>query len=83
MDEKERLLSQLDRLHTTPLGAQRIARSLGLQGVDVVEYCKGKLLAPSCCLCRRGKNWYCRSGGVELTINAGSCTIITAHFVKE
>ena len=75
----EALLSHLDKLHTTPLGAERIKRNLGLDTEGVVAWCRARIEAPDCALRRQGKNWYAHIGDCIITINAHSYTIITAH----
>ncbi|MCR4889267.1 MAG: DUF3781 domain-containing protein, partial [Ruminococcus sp.] len=35
------LLSNIDKLHTTELGVQRIKKNLNIDVSDVVGYCKG------------------------------------------
>ncbi len=75
------LLEHLSRLHTTPLGAERIRRNLGL-GPDVqdpVAWCREKICAEHAVVSRAGKNWYAAAGGCIITVNAASHTIITAH----
>lgn len=70
----------LKRLHTTELGAQRIRRNLDLSECeDVVEWCRSKLLSENASVSRRGKNLYVIADGCEITVNAESCTVITAH----
>lgn len=39
---KEILLSNIDKVHTTELGVNRIKKNLKLDINDVVEYCKSK-----------------------------------------
>lgn len=73
------LLSYLGALHTTPLGAQRIQKNMGLDLVDVVGWCRAQALAPDARISRRGKNWYITTPGCEITVNAHSYTVITAH----
>lgn len=80
--EKEELLGQLDRLHTTEMGVARIKRNLKLDAEDVVEFCKEKVADESCMISRQGKNWYCVNGKIKITIHAGSLTLITAHLLK-
>lgn len=79
MDEKEMLLSNLDKLHTTDLGVMRIKRNLCLDTEDVVEWCRQKIQNLNGNIIRKGKNWYVRIDGCEITVNAYSYTIITAH----
>jgi hypothetical protein len=75
------LLANIDKIHTTRMGADRIAKNLGVQMDDVVEWCKSRVLDANCKMTRRGKNWYARVGGQLFTINAYSYTIITAHVI--
>lgn len=52
------LLDNIHRLHTTPMGADRIRRNLGWDTVDVVARCQAVILDKSCRIDRAGKNWY-------------------------
>jgi len=52
------LLTNIDKLHTTELGVMRISRNLSLQNVNVVEWCKSKVLDTNAQIHRQGKNWY-------------------------
>lgn len=72
------LLGNIGLLHTTPMGAERIRRNLGIDG-DAVEYCRKKILSPQTRITREGKNWYAAAEGCIITVNASSYTIITAH----
>ena len=67
----------IDKIHTTPMGIQRISRNLGLS-CDVVLWCK-KQITESNDITRKGKNWYVAANNSIITINAHSYTIITAH----
>ncbi len=78
-ETRDTLLQNIDRLHTTALGAERIRKNLALDDADIVARCKALILDPGAGIERRGKNWYVRAHGAVLTINARSCTIITAH----
>lgn len=80
--KKEILLSNIDKLHTTVMGVDRIKKNLKLDTDDVVEYCKNKILNKDCKIYRQGKNWYCEVENIKITINAHSYTIITAHGIK-
>ena len=82
MESKEILLSNIDKLHTTEIGIDRIKRNLKIDIVDVVEYCKNKVLDENCHIYKQGKNWYCEIGNVKITINSYSYTIITVHTKK-
>lgn len=83
MENKHILLCNLDKLHTTALGRERIVRNLQLNAnmsdVEIVDYCKNKILKQNRRICRRGKNWYCEAENVRITVNSSSYTIITAH----
>ena len=73
------LIENIDSVHTTAMGADRIRRNLGLGDIDVVEWCKGKILAPDASIEKHGKNWYIHADGCIITVNASSYTIITCH----
>lgn len=75
------LLFNLDKLKTTELGAGRIKRNLDLKTDDIVGWCK-KCIENADSLIRQGKNWYCCYKGFEITINATSFTVITAHKIN-
>lgn len=73
------LLSHLNALHTTDLGAQRIKKNLNLTTGDVTGWCKEKIKSPKAVITRKGKNWYIADDSCVVTVNAHSYTIITAH----
>ena len=72
------LKEQAFRLHTTELGAERIAKNLGFRGVDAVAHCRQLIFSNDAKIMRRGQNYNVEAGGCTLTINAASLTIITA-----
>ncbi len=76
---KQVLIDNIDLVHTTEMGVDRIKRNLRIDTNDVVEYCKQKILDKNCNIYRQGKNWYCEIDDMVITINAYSYTIITAH----
>jgi len=80
------LLQNLDRLHTTTMGAVRIKRNLGLQD-DAVAWCRAVILETEksslVTTVRKGKNWYVNTPDTVITVNAGSYTVITAHKRKK
>lgn len=45
MEDKKILLDNIDKIHTTEMGVDRIKRNLKIDTADVVEYCKNKVLA--------------------------------------
>lgn len=80
--DKEILLSNIDKVHTTKLGIDRIKKNLKIDMNNVVEYCKNKILNNNCNLYKQGKNWYCEIDNITITINVYSYTIITTHIVQ-
>lgn len=44
MEDKKILLDNIDKVHTTEMGIDRIKRNLKIDTADVVEYCKNKVL---------------------------------------
>lgn len=76
---KNELILNLPKLHTTELGNVRIKRNLSLDMDDVVNWCRDKIQDPNAFIVRKGKNWYVNIDNCELTVNAYSYTIITAH----
>ena len=78
---KNELLENLVKLHTTPMGVDRIRRNLELSDdvKDVVVWCRQKILDNHADISRQGKNWYVKIDGCIFTVNAFSYTIITAH----
>ncbi|PWM69946.1 MAG: conjugal transfer protein [Bacillota bacterium] len=77
--DKEILLSNIDKVHTTEMGVGRIKRNLKLDTDEVVEFCKNKVSDKNCIIYKQGKNWYCEVEDTIITINSFSYTIITAH----
>ncbi len=73
------LLENIDKLHTTEMGADRIVKNLGLDTQDPVSWCKEKTNSDDAIIERKGKNWYVYVDNAVITINAYSYTIITAH----
>lgn len=84
MTKSNDLLENLNQIHTTPMGVERIRRNLGLGAEikDVVAWCKKQIESLEAVITRKGKNWYCEIGCCIITVNAYSYTIITAHKVK-
>ena len=78
---KNDLIENIEKLHTTPMGVDRIRRnlSLGDDVEDVVEWCRQKILDTNADITRQGKTWYVKIDGCVITVNAYSFTIITAH----
>lgn len=78
----EVLLENIDKIHTTIMGIDRIKRNLSLDCEDVVKWCKTKILDKNSVITRKGKNWYIEIDDCRITVNAYSYTIITAHKIK-
>jgi hypothetical protein len=76
------LIENIDKLHTTKLGEERIKRNLQITTEDVVEWCKTQILLENTLIERIGKNWYATVNNRKITVNAHSYTVITAHQVK-
>ena len=77
------LLENIDKIHTTKLGIERIKRNLKLNTNNVVEYCKEKIKNKDTKITKLGKNYYCEIDNIIITVNSYSYTIITAHIKEE
>ncbi|MEE1380204.1 MAG: DUF3781 domain-containing protein [Clostridia bacterium] len=82
MEDKQILLDNISKVHTTEMGIDRIKKNLKLNTNDVVEFCKNKILDENCNIYKQGKNWYCEIDNIKITINSYSYTIITAHLIQ-
>ena len=80
--ENENLLSNLEKVHTTEMGIERIKRNLGLDIEDAILWCKDKIRDKNSSIFKKGKNWYIDIDNFEITVNAYSYTIITVHKVE-
>ncbi|WNY24605.1 DUF3781 domain-containing protein [Methanolapillus millepedarum] len=76
--ENNDLLANLDKVHTTELGLERIRKNLDLDVEDVVAWCKQKI-ENATDISKKGKNWYVCVDTFKVTVNAKSYTIITAQ----
>ena len=74
---KEKLISNIDRIHTTDMGYERIQKNLNID-TDVVKYCIGKIMDKNSIVYKKGKNYYCKANNIRITINSSTYTIITA-----
>lgn len=77
------LLENIDKIHTTKLGIERIKKNLKLNTNNVVEYCKRIILDKKTEIIKKGKNYYCIIDNIIITVNSYSYTIITAHIKEE
>lgn len=82
MSGHELLIENIDKIHTTQMGIDRIKRNLSADTADVVSYCKDLIMNRNCRIYRQGKNWYCEIDNIRLTVNSYSYTIITAHTIQ-
>ena len=73
------LIENIGKIHTTGMGVDRIRNNLDLGEIDVVAWCKNKILDNRSVKERKGKNWYVHIDGYVITINVSSYTIITCH----
>jgi hypothetical protein len=83
MENRENLMSNLDKIHTTELGKERIKKNLCLTVDDVVKWCIENIRDKNSVILREGKNWYITINNCTITVNAYSFTIITAHKINE
>lgn len=83
MNEEKALLANIDKVHTTEMGRDRIRKNLNLNEEDVVAWCKEQISTMNCRITRKGKNWYAETETCIIAVNAHSYTIITAHKIKK
>jgi hypothetical protein len=77
------LIENVGKVHTTEMGVGRIKKNLALGDVDVVVWCRERILDKNARIERNGKNWYVMIDDIVITVNASSYTIITAHKGKK
>ena len=77
----EMQIDNIDKIHTTKLGVDRIKSNLNIN-CDVVDYCKKLILSNDVKIYKLGKNYYCEKDNIRITINSYSYTIITCHKKK-
>ena len=80
-DNMNELLNNINKIHTTKMGIERIRKNLKLNNIDIVTYCKERILDKNCIIYKKGKNYYCEIDNIKITINSFSYTIITAHMI--
>lgn len=79
----ELLRENIDKVHTTKMGYERIKRNISIENdVDVVEWCKKVILNRDNNTYKNGKNFYIELNDIRITVNSFSYTIITAHKIK-
>ena len=77
------LIENIEKLHTTEMGIERIKRNLSIEASDVVKWCKERILDKDAIIERAGKNWYATIVNCKITVNAHSYTIITTHINEQ
>ena len=75
---KAELLKNIDKIHTTKMGIERIQKNLEINA-EPVSYCISKLKKENSKVNKKGKNYYVEIDNCIITINSSSFTIITAH----
>lgn len=79
INDKEIVLANIEKIHTTKMGIERIKKNLKLEQVDPISYCNSKIRDKNSIIYKSGKNFYCEIDNIKITINSYSYTIITAH----
>lgn len=77
--QNKTFFENINKLHITPMGIERVKRNLRLTNEDVVNWCQKNIREKPTIINQKGKNWYVSIEDYTLTINAQSYTIITAH----
>ena len=83
MNEKEILINNMNKIHTTNMGLDRIKKNLKLDNHDIIEYIKNIIKNKDTITYKKGKNYYCETDNIIITINSYSYIIITAHTKKK
>lgn len=81
MADKQILLDNTDKIHTTEMGADRIKKIWNWIQLMRLNIAKAKYLIKAA-IYKQGKNYYCEIDNIKITINSYSYTIITAHIIK-
>ncbi len=79
---REQILDNIDKIHSTELGIERIKRNLKLDSEDVLDFCIKKIKDARSVVSKNGKNYYIENEDIIITVNSYSFTIITAHIKK-
>lgn len=53
------LIDNIEQLHTTELGVERIKKNLSLGTVDVVKWCKDRIMEPDTIIGKKRKKLVC------------------------
>ena len=76
------VLNNLEKIHKTTMGVDRLKKNLHLQTDDIVGWCKKQITNKKSVIIRKGINWYITIDNIEITVNSHSFTNITAHITK-
>lgn len=76
--ERDILLSNIDKIHTTLLGSERIKKNINIKDNEI-EYIKKIILDKESNIYKKGKNYYCEINNIKVTINSYNYCVITAH----
>lgn len=79
---KQDLLSNIDKIHTTELGKKRISKNLNIKDNQSIKYCIDIIKNKNTIIYKQGKNYYCENNNIRITINSYNYSIITAHIIK-
>lgn len=79
--ERDILLSNIDKIHTTLLGSERIKKNINIKDNEI-EYIKKIILDKESIIYKKGKNYYCEINNIKITINSYNYCVITAHKLK-
>lgn len=79
---KQDLLSNIDKIHTTELGKKRISKNLNIKENQSIKYCIDIIKNKNTIIYKQGKNYYCENNNIRITINSYNYSIITAHIIK-
>ena len=82
MTDKKVLVNNINSIHTTNLGMDRIKKNLNIE-CDVIDYLKNKILDSDSIVYKKGKNYYCEIDNIKITINSYNYCIITAHRISK
>ena len=64
MNEKEILINNINKIHTTHLGLDRIKKNLKLDNYDIIEYIKNIIKNKDTIIYKKGKNYYCETDNI-------------------
>ncbi len=83
MNEKEQLLSNLDKINVSQISEQVIRGNLHIDPEDnVIDYCRKKLVSENCSISRLGSSWFCRIDNIVIPVNMFDYSILTAHELR-